>query len=202
VQVDYSVVEEARQSLRDASDCLGGLDGLVNNAGSFFDIEFMDLTEEHFAKTFDLNVRGYLFASQEFAHLVGKREYDASIVCVGSSNGLQAEHGSVIYDASKGAILMLMRSMAVALAERGIRVNGIAPGLIRTPLSSGNIDALSDSQRLFNAQVPLGRIGDIEDCGGAAVFLCSDSAKYITGQMIYVDGGLTALQAIREVPED
>jgi NAD(P)-dependent dehydrogenase (short-subunit alcohol dehydrogenase family) len=201
LQADLSVADEARRCVRDAFNALEGLDALVNNAGSFFDVDFMDLTEEHFARTFDLNVRGYFLASQEFARVVGQRDFDAAIICVGSSNSIQAEHGSVLYDTSKGAIFMLMRSMAVSLGKHGIRVNGLGPGLIRTPLSSGGLASVPGAEKLLNAQMPLGRIGEIEDCGGAAVFLASDAAKYITGHMLYVDGGLTALQAIWELPE-
>lgn len=200
IQADLSKVDEVRACVGDAFNMLGGLDCLVNNAGSFFDVDFMDLTEEHFTKTFDLNVRGYFLASQEFARLVGQREFDASIICVGSSNSIQAEHSSVLYDASKGAILMLMRSMAVSLGSRGIRVNGLGPGLIWTPLSSNALNENPEAVKLLNAQIPLGRIGEIEDCGGGAVFLASDASRYITGHMLYLDGGLTALQAIWELP--
>jgi len=199
-QFDMSDGTQARACVRDAHERLGGLDCLVNNAGSLFDVPFMDLTEEHFEKTFNLNVRGYFLASLEFAHLVGERRGDASIICIGSTNGIQAEHESVLYDASKGAILMLMKSMAVSLAERGIRVNGVAPGLIRTPFVHGSFERKPQGEKLFNAQVPMGRVGEIEDCGGAAVFLASDAARYITGNMIYVDGGLSSLQAIWELP--
>ncbi len=199
VQSDMSTIEGVRALIRQGAELLGGLDVLVNNAGTFADVDFLELDESRYARTFDLNVRGYLFASQEFARIVGERDFDAAIVCTGSTNGLQAELDSVLYDASKGAVLMMVRSMALTLARRGIRVNGVGPGLIRTPLSSGGLESNPEGVRLLEQQIPAGRIGAIEDPAGAAVFLASDAARYITGQMLYVDGGILANQIMREM---
>src|ERR1700712_3477507 len=139
VEADLSTVAGAQHLVEEAHRKLGRLDTLVNNAGTIRDVAFADLDEARFAQTFDLNVRGYLFASQAFARLVTDEQANASIVCVGSTNSLAAEKNSVVYDASKGAVLMLIRSLAVTLAARGIRVNGIGPGLIDTPLTAAGL---------------------------------------------------------------
>jgi NAD(P)-dependent dehydrogenase (short-subunit alcohol dehydrogenase family) len=194
VAADLSTVEGARQAVQQAHELLGGLDCLVNNAGTCVEKPFVEFGEEDFAKTIDLNIRGYFFASQEFARLAGQCTYDASIICIGSSNSLQAETNQVAYDASKGAVLMMVRSMCVDLAKQGIRVNGVGPGLIKTQLTDWGLQSEPETAALICRQIPVGRIGDPEDIGGAAVFLASDAARYITGQMLYVDGGIVAQQ--------
>ena len=198
VCADLSTVEGARYFVREAHARLGRLDTLVNNAGSFRDSDFADLDQKRFDDTFNLNVRGYLFAAQTFAELVRPDQTGASIICVGSTNSLAAEKNSVIYDASKGAVLMLIRSLAVTLAARGIRVNGIGPGIVRTPLTEGGLSA-PGVETALTSQIPLGRIGQPVDIGGAAVFLASPGAGYITGQMLYIDGGILANQMTWEV---
>ena len=198
VQADLSTVEGARQLVHDAHARLGRLDTLVNNAGSFRDVAFEELDQKRFDDTFNLNVRGYLFASQAFAELVTLEQPNASIVCVGSTNSLAAEKNSVAYDASKGAVLMLIRSLAVTLAPRRIRVNGIGPGIVETPLTEAGLSAPGVKQALIS-QIPLGRIARPVDIGSAAVFLASPEAGYITGQMLYIDGGILANQMTWEV---
>ncbi len=198
VAADMSTVEGARGFVDAAHAKLGRLDTLVNNAGTFRDTEFPELTERDFSATFDLNVRGYLFAAQAFAAKVAPDQAGASIVCVGSTNSLAAEKNSVLYDSSKGAVLMMIRSLAVTLAARGIRVNGIGPGLIETPLTAAGL-AKPGVKDALTAQIPLGRIGSPVDIGAAAVFLASAGASYITGQMLYIDGGILANQMSWEV---
>ncbi len=201
VQADLSDVQQARDLVRTACQKLGGLDCLVNNAGTFTGKRFTECEEGDYDRIMNLNVRGYFFASQAFARLVQKRDFDASIVCTGSTNGILAEKNSVLYDMSKGAILMLVRSLAVSLADLGIRVNGVAPGLIRTPLHKQVVEQDPKLVKLLRAQIPMGRSGDLDDIGPVAVFLASKAAKYITGEMIYADGGLSAQQTIWELPD-
>lgn len=193
IQADLASVTGAQGFIQQAYDALGHLDTLVNNAGTFRDTEFSALDEQIFNDTFDLNVKGYLFASQAFAQKVRDDQVDASIICIGSTNSRMAEKNSVVYDTSKGAILMMVRSMAVSLADKGIRVNGIGPGIVETPLTQDGLSQPGVRSRL-KAQIPLGRIGQPGDIGGAAVFLSSAEAAYITGQMLYVDGGILANQ--------
>jgi len=198
VRADLSQISECYRLVEEAGTLLGGLDCLVNNAGTFVDTSFVDLDADDYDRLMNLNVRGYFFTSQAFVKAVGKRDSDASIICTGSTNGQQAEMESTLYDISKGAVLMMVRSLALVAAKQGIRVNGVAPGLIRTPLMNQLIDHRSDLLPLLESQIPLGRRGEIDDVGPAAAFLASPGAKYITGQMIYVDGGITAQQMIWE----
>lgn len=193
VQADLSTVDGARSLIEQAHQALGRLDTLVNNAGTFKDVAFDQLDEQAFEQTFDLNVKGYLFASQAFAKQVAKDQQNASIICIGSTNSQAAEKNSVIYDSSKGAILMMVRSMAVSLAEHSIRVNGIGPGIVETPLTKSGLDQ-PGIRSILRSQIPLGRIGLPSDIGGAAVFLASPEAGYITGQMLFIDGGIIANQ--------
>lgn len=193
IQSDLSTEDGAKYLIEQAHRKLGALDTLVNNAGTFTDVEFGGLEGEMFDRAFDLNVKGYLFAAQAFAAHVPSGANGASIICVGSTNSLTAEKDSVIYDSTKGAILMMVRSLAVSLADRGIRVNGIGPGLIETPLTKAGLE-VGDTRAIRRRQIPLGRIGQADDIGGAAVFLASADAAYITGQMLYIDGGIVARQ--------
>lgn len=193
VSADMSTAEGARSLIAGAVGLLGGLDTLVCNAGGFFDAPFDDLSTEAVDRTFDLNVKGYLYCAQAFAAAHAGNVAGPSIVLIGSSNSLAAERNSVAYDASKGAVLMLVRSLAVTLADRGIRVNGVGPGLVETPLTQAGIDAPGMRERLA-AQIPLGRVGQPDDISDTVVFLASHAARYITGQMLYVDGGILAQQ--------
>jgi NAD(P)-dependent dehydrogenase (short-subunit alcohol dehydrogenase family) len=198
VQADLSTVEGARGFVSEAHERLGRLDTLVNNAGTFRDAAFDELGDANFAATYNLNVRGYLFAAQAFARLVTPEQQNASIICVGSTNSFAAEKNSVIYDSSKGAVLMLIRSLAVTLAPRGIRVNGLGPGIIETQLTAKGLSA-PGVRDVLTAQIPLNRLGTPVDIGPAAVFLASPGAGYITGQMLYIDGGILAHQISWEV---
>ncbi|KKC37296.1 short-chain dehydrogenase [Devosia epidermidihirudinis] len=193
VHADLSSAGGAADFISKAHQCFGRLDTLVNNAGTFRDSAFDELTEQMFDTTFALNVKGYLFATQAFVRRLAAEQQNPSIICIGSTNSEAAERDSVIYDASKGAVLMLVRSLAVTLAGRGIRVNGIGPGIVETPLTRAGLDAPMVRNRL-KQQIPMGRIAEPDDIGGAAVFLASPEARYITGQMLFVDGGILANQ--------
>lgn len=193
VQADLSGVAGTSALVAAAHEKLGGLDTIVCNAGTFRDTSFDDLTEQAFDQTFNLNVKGYLFTAKEFVKRLSPDQKDASIICVGSTNSMAAEKDSVIYDTSKGAILMLVKSLAVTLAGRSVRVNGVGPGIIETPLTKPGLDQ-GNTRDALNKQIPLGRIGNAVDIGGAAVFLTSPAASYITGQMLFIDGGVLANQ--------
>ena len=193
IKADLSTVKGATDLIKQSYDKLGQLDTLINNAGTFLDTNFENIDEDMFDRTFNLNVKGYMFASQAFAKKISSNRNNISIICIGSSNSKAAEKNSVMYDTSKGAVLMMIRSLAVSLAEKNIRVNGIGPGILETPLTKDGLDKVGNRKAL-ESQIPLGRIGLPKDVGGAAVFLSSKEAGYITGQMLYVDGGILANQ--------
>jgi NAD(P)-dependent dehydrogenase (short-subunit alcohol dehydrogenase family) len=175
-----------------------GLDTLVCNAGSFFDVPFLEMTPEHWEKTMHLNLRATFFLVQAFAKQLIARGAPGSVVIVSSTNGFQGEADSVAYDTSKGGLVMMTRSLAVSLSPHRIRVNGIAPGLIRTPLTGTWMESRADDLlKHYEKKILLGSVGKPEDCAGAVTFLCSPAANYITGEIIVIDGGLTVSQVGR-----
>lgn len=169
-------------------------DLLVCNAGSFFDKPFLEMDRATFEKTLRLNVEQSYFLVQAFARRLREENRPGAVVVISSTNGFQAEENSTAYDLSKGALVMMVRTLAMALAPHRIRVNGIAPGLFRTPLTKPWTEQKPDIVRHYEKKILLGRLGEPEELGGAAVFLCSEAARYITGQTLVVDGGLTVGQ--------
>jgi NAD(P)-dependent dehydrogenase (short-subunit alcohol dehydrogenase family) len=170
------------------------LDTLVCNAGSFFDVPFLEMSRSRWEQTMRLNLQAPYFLIQEFARRVVDEKRPGSVLVVASVNGLQAELDSSAYDISKGGLVMMTRTVALALAEYGIRVNALAPGLIRTPLTESMLSGGEGAAQRYERAIPMGRIGQASDCAGAAVFLCSDAASYVTGHVLVVDGGLTISQ--------
>ena len=174
-----------------------GMDLLVCNVGSFFDAPFLQMSEAIWDKTMRLNVEATYFLVQGFAKRLIAEDRRGAVVIVSSTNGFQAEYNSTAYDTSKGALVMMTRSIALSLADHGIRVNGIAPGFIRTPMTERSLANVPNLQSKLENKIAMTRIGTPADCAGAAVFLCSEASAYITGQILVVDGGLTLGQLPR-----
>ncbi|HYF33978.1 MAG TPA: SDR family oxidoreductase [Prosthecobacter sp.] len=176
-------------------EAAGALDILVCNAGSFFDLPVLEMTRERWEKTMQLNLTATFFVAQAFARQCAAAGRKGSIVITSSTNGFQGEADSCAYDASKGALVMLTRSLAVSLASHGVRVNGIAPGLIRTPLTSAWMEPrANDLLKHYEKKILLGEVGRPEDCAGAVVYLCSEAGRYVNGEIIVIDGGLIVAQ--------
>lgn len=173
------------------------LDLLVCNVGSFFDQPFLEMTRELWAKTMRLNVESAYFLVQAFSRRLVDRKKPGAVVITSSTNGFQAEWESTAYDTSKGALVMMTRTLALSLSEHNIRVNGLAPGFILTPLTERGLANSPGFKDALEKKIAFGRIGEPSDCAGAVVFLCSPAASYITGQIIVVDGGLTLGQLPR-----
>ena len=195
VQADL-MQNDGPQRLVDAAFQLEScLDTLICNAGSFFDVPFFEMTRERWDKTMRLNLASAFFTAQAFAKRLVAEKRVGSIVITSSTNGFQGEMDSCAYDASKGALVMLTKSLAVSLADHGIRVNGVAPGLIKTPLTAQWMES-KDRSLLdhYEKKILLRRVGLPVDVAGATAFLCSSAASYITGEIIVIDGGLTSCQ--------
>ena len=179
--------------LVDDAEQRGTIDTLVNNAGIYAEGDFLEVTPAMYQRTMNINVASGFFLTQAIARRWVSRSIAGRVLFTGSVNGLLAEPDHAAYDTSKGAVAAMVRSLCVALAPRGIRVNSIAPGLIRTPLTADAIDAggLGDWMR---RHTPNGQIPGPQSCVGAALFLLSDAAEHVHGQTLYVDGGISAWQ--------
>lgn len=165
---------------------------LVNNAGTYCDKPFLEMDWQTLEKTMHLNVFAGFLLVQAFSRQWIQRGVAGRVVFTGSINGLLSEADHTAYDASKGAVHALVRSLCVSLAPHRIRVNAMAPGLVQTPLTRPALDA--DSIAWMKLHTPNGQVPDAEACGGAAVFLLSDEAEHIHGQTLFVDGGMSAWQ--------
>lgn len=187
---DRDCVEQIFQK---AIDTNPEIDLLVNNAGTFMDQPFLEMEYETFDKTMKLNVYAYFFLTQMFARHWVNHGIQGRVLMIGSINGRLAEPDHAAYDTSKGAVEMMVKTLCVSLAPHGIRVNGLAPGLFETPLTSA---ALQNQQirEWMKLHTPNGQVPGPEVCGEAALYLLSDQAWHVNGQMLLVDGGMSVWQ--------
>jgi NAD(P)-dependent dehydrogenase (short-subunit alcohol dehydrogenase family) len=178
--------------IKEAETTFGGIDILVNNAGIEHGADFLDLTEADFDRVLRVNLKGAFLVAQGVArHLVAANKQGA-IVNIASINSVVAIPNQTPYSVSKGGLLQLTRVMAMALAPHGIRVNAIGPGSIMTDLLKA-VGSDKEAKRRILSRTPLGRIGEPDEVASVAAFLASSDASYITGEIIYVDGGRLAL---------
>jgi NAD(P)-dependent dehydrogenase (short-subunit alcohol dehydrogenase family) len=204
IQADLGKVSDCQRLVDEAVTFLGGLDGLVNNAGVTLTLDFQDVTEEDFNRIYFLNIRGQFFTSQRAVqHMIergqtlqqrGEVWAGGSIVNVSSVHGFIGCPGHSVYAGTKGAINAFSRELAVELCPAHIRVNVLAPGSIEVPSYFSNDS--SYTREVGNSIVPWGRIGLPQDCGYMATFMLSDAAEFMTGHVLYFDGGLTAKMAL------
>jgi NAD(P)-dependent dehydrogenase (short-subunit alcohol dehydrogenase family) len=178
----------------------GKLDILVANAGIVHAAEFLDLEEKDFDRVLSVNLKGVFLAGQAAARQMVKQGKGGSIINMSSVNAVLAIPNQVPYVVSKGAINQLTKVMSVALAPKGIRVNGIGPGTILTELARTAVLGNKEAERKILSRTPLGRMGEPAEVAQVAVFLASDESSYLTGQTIYPDGGRLALNYTVAVP--
>jgi NAD(P)-dependent dehydrogenase (short-subunit alcohol dehydrogenase family) len=162
---------------------------MVNSAGIGSDIPFLQTTLESFDRILAINLRGTFVVGQAAARAM-KKTGGGSIVNIGSVSGITGNIGRSAYGASKWGVVGLSRVMAIELAALGIRVNVLAPGAVETPLVDRMLPAAEARQ--WTEHTPLHRYARPEEVAGAAVFLCSADASYITGHVLVVDGGFSA----------
>ena len=190
LKANLGAVQDVRALIAAASEALGGLDVLINNAGIERHAAFVDVTEQDYDDVLNVNLKGVFFATQAFVQQCLARGVGGKVINISSVHEDLAFPNFAAYCASKGGLRMLTRTLAVELGPLGITINNIAPGAIETPI---NTKLLNDPAKLaaLQAQIPLGRLGQPRDVAGLAVFLASSDSDYITGSTYLVDGGLT-----------
>jgi 3-oxoacyl-[acyl-carrier protein] reductase len=190
--LDVSRTEIVNQVFKEVENKYGSLSCLVNNAGVAHRQPLPGLSDEQWDNTINIDLKGMMRTARAAFPLLGKSGL-GSIICLSSIAGASvgwAEH--VPYTAAKGGITGLVKGLAIELAAQGIRVNAIAPGLIRTAQSMSEEHSVGpEGLAAMESSVPLGRIGVPDDIANVIIFLASEQASYITGQTITVDGGLT-----------
>jgi glucose 1-dehydrogenase len=197
VQGDVSNEDDVVRMVGDAAAGLGGLDVLINNAGIQISKPSDELTSREFDKVLAVNLRGSFLCAREAIKGFLRDEKPGVIVNVSSVHQLIPKPDYLGYSCSKGGMMNLTRTLALEYAARGIRVNGIGPGATITPINSAWIDDPVKKEQV-ESHIPMRRAGTADEMGGVACFLASDDAAYITGQTIFVDGGLTLFPSFRE----
>jgi glucose 1-dehydrogenase len=187
---DVSKEEDVVRMVGEAAEGLGGLDILVNNAGIQISRPSHELSSADFDRVLAVNLRGSFMCAREAIRHYLADERGGSIVNVSSVHQLVPKPNYLGYSASKGGMQNLTRTLALEYAAQGIRVNAVGPGATVTPINRAWIDD-PDKRAQVEAHIPMRRAGDAQEMAGVTCFLASDLAAYITGQTIFVDGGLT-----------
>ncbi|OWK36524.1 SDR family NAD(P)-dependent oxidoreductase [Fimbriiglobus ruber] len=199
-QADLTQDGAAEELVNLAWDTLGGLDVLVNNVGTFREPAFLDLTRRHFDFIFQLNVWAAIAVTQAVVRRASAAGRGGRILFSTSLNATRSEPAHTLYDASKGAVNALTRQLAIELAPLGFTTAAVAPGLVETPLTDFGLKSDPLARKAVEDQIPIRRIATPEEIAGWYVFLGSDAARYATGIIIPVDGGLDAQQmAVRPI---
>ncbi|MFQ5876192.1 MAG: SDR family oxidoreductase [Acidobacteriota bacterium] len=196
-RADVSREDQVRGMFRRMFRDFGTIDILVNNAGLQRDAPLDEMTLEQWDEVLSVNLTGQFLCAREAAREMKRRGVvpeiscaAGKILCVSSVHEIIPWAGRANYAASKGGVMLLMRSIAQELAPHRIRVNGLAPGAVRTPINRAAWSTPEAYERLMRL-IPYGRIGEADDIGRAAVWLASDLSDYVNGVSLYVDGGMT-----------
>jgi len=204
VQADVGAADDARKLVAATCAAFGKLDILVNNAGIIHAADFLDLQEADFDRVLRVNLKGAFLVGQAAARQMVEQtkagQRGGAIINMSSINATLAIANQAPYCTSKGGLSQLTRVMALSLAPYGIRVNAIGPGSIMTPMMA-TIATDREAKRRVLSRTPLGRIGEANEVASVAAFLASSDASYVTGEVIYVDGGRLALNYVVAVPD-
>ena len=187
IEADLRDATQVRAAVDRTVAELGGLDILVNNAGVYPHSSLLDLPDEEWDDVFAINLRGAFIATREAARAMIAGGRGGRIVSIASVDAVAPEPRFSHYDASKGGLVALTRSLALELGPHGITINAVGPGLIDGPGLEANVPK---RKAAFLAHVPLGTIGQPREIADAVLFFASDLASWITGQTLYVDGGV------------
>jgi glucose 1-dehydrogenase len=190
VQGDVSKEDDVVRMVREAAKGLGGLDVLVNNAGIQISRPSEELSSDDFDKVLAVNLRGAFLCAREAIRHFLEEEKPGSVINVSSVHQLIPKPSYLGYSTSKGGMQNMTRTLALEYAGRGIRVNGIGPGATITPINRAWVDD-PEKRAQVEEHIPMARAGTADEMGAVACFLASDDAAYITGQTLFVDGGLT-----------
>lgn len=190
VETDVSDRDQIRTLVESARE-FGGVDVMINNAGLFIGGSILELEPDEFERIHNVNAKGIYFGTQVAANDMLDRGEPGTIINTASISSSCAQFDQVQYDSTKGAVKMITRGAALELAEHNIRVNAVAPGQIATELADGWSDEATEKAATDDLvkMVPLKRAGTPEDLGGAYLYLASENAAYVTGELLFVDGG-------------
>jgi glucose 1-dehydrogenase len=204
VQGDVSDEADVLRMFEAVIERFGTLDVLVNNAGLQRDAALAEMTLEQWQQVIDVNLTGQFLCAREAVRAFRRQGVRPAvscaagkIVCISSVHDLIPWAGRVNYAASKGGVMLMMKSIAQEVAPQRIRVNSVSPGAIRTPINRESWESEEEHQKLLTL-IPYKRIGEPEDVARAVVWLASDAADYITGATLYVDGGMTLYPGFAE----
>jgi NAD(P)-dependent dehydrogenase (short-subunit alcohol dehydrogenase family) len=192
---DVSAEADVARLMVEATRALGGVDVLVNNAGIARRDPFLAITPADWDRILEVNLRGMFLVAQAVSRHLVERGDGGVIINMCSTNGIAGEEDYAHYNASKGGVLLLTKTMAAELGSRGIRVNALCPGYIQTPLNASIAAGLDPdfADRYARERIPLGRAGTVEEVAAAYAFLASDDASFVTGATLVVDGGQLAV---------
>lgn len=190
VLLDVTSLQQCQNAVQAVIDQWGQLDVLCNVAGIAMANHFQDITEEDWGKMISINLNSVFFLSQAaMPHLLASK---GNIVNMASSAALVGQIYNAPYCATKGAVVMLTKSMAVEFADRGVRVNAICPGGVKTALAEKFVMPEEPNLEMFSRMLPLLDMAEADEIGASVAYLASDEARYITGTTLAIDGGQTA----------